>query len=141
MGHAISFNIMLNGRETVIILQNSHYLAQPISEGIRLSMNNFMNHVWVNNILHPVASNSTPNITQMMMGEWNLPPHFVPIQNTHLVMDLPLFTPEIVTSINPIFTPWNVHATQAQPPHATAATPIKIQHNLKLKQTHQIKRK
>lgn len=105
MVHVISFNIMFNGRETVIVLHNSHYLAQLISEGIRLSMNNYMNHIWLNNILHLVAPNLTLNATQTMMGEWNLPPYFVPIQNARPVMDLPFFTPEIATNINPIFTP------------------------------------
>lgn len=86
MGHAFSFNIMLNGRETVILLQNTHYLAQLILEGIRMAINNYMNHVWLNNVLQPITPNVTPNVTQMMMGEWSLPPHFVPIQNLNLVI-------------------------------------------------------
>lgn len=98
MGHAISFYVMLNGRETLIVHHNSHYLTQLISEGIWLSMNNYMNHIWLKNILHPIAPNLTPNRSQTMMGEWNLPPHFVPIQNSHLVMDLPFFTLEIATT-------------------------------------------
>lgn len=68
MVHAISFNIMLEGREIIIVLQNTHYLAQLISEGVRLAMTNYMNQVWINNVLHSVAPNMTANLTQTMGG-------------------------------------------------------------------------
>lgn len=58
------------------------------------------------------------------MGEWNLPPHFVQIQNTNSVMDLAFFTPKITTSINPIFTTWDAHANQVQAPNARHTPPI-----------------
>lgn len=55
LGHAITFNIQINGQEMVIIIQNICYLAQLISEGMHLAMNNYTNQMWINNILHPLA--------------------------------------------------------------------------------------
>lgn len=77
-----------------------------------MAMNNYMNHVWVNNVLQPIALNLTPNVTQMMRGEWSLPSYFVPIQNLNLATELTFYTPKVVTNISPIFMPWGAHVNQ-----------------------------
>lgn len=55
IGHAASFNLQINGQDTIVILYNTQYLAQLVAEGIRLAMNNYLNQVWINNILQLLA--------------------------------------------------------------------------------------
>lgn len=57
MVHAVSFNMILDGQDTMIILQNSHFLAHLVSEGLHMSMSNYYIHVWLDNILQPLAPN------------------------------------------------------------------------------------
>lgn len=106
MGHAVSFNLQINGQQTIVILQNTQYLAQLISEGMRLAMNNYLNQVWLNNILHPLAPSINPHLVHAMRNQWNMPPHFNPIQPQKLLLDMPFFPLETLSQLNPIFMPW-----------------------------------
>lgn len=108
MGHPISFNMILNGQAMVIILQNSHFLAQLVSKGIHIVMNNYQNHIWLNNVLHPLTPSMNANQAHAIRSQWNLPHHFnhLPSQNT--TMDLPFFLPGEISLMNLIFIPWSV---------------------------------
>lgn len=103
LGHAVSFNLRINGQETIIILQNTHYLAQLITEGMRLPMKNYLNHVWPNNILHPLAPNLNPHLVKAMRNQWNMSPYFNPLQPQNMLMDMPFFPLEVISQLNPIF--------------------------------------
>lgn len=48
LGHARTLNIQINWHEMVIIIQNTQYLAQLISKGMHIVINNYTNQVWIN---------------------------------------------------------------------------------------------
>lgn len=66
MRHAISFNIHVNGQESIVIFQNTQYLAQLIIKGMKIAMSNYWNQVWLNNILHPLAPSMNLNLVHAM---------------------------------------------------------------------------
>lgn len=76
MRRAISLQLTINGQESVILIQNSQFLAQIVSEGLQLAINSYMNHIWVNNIMQPLAPCMNNNLVQEIYAQWNLPPHF-----------------------------------------------------------------
>ncbi|KAH0776381.1 hypothetical protein KY290_007792 [Solanum tuberosum] len=57
---AVFFTMDLNGQEVMIILQNPNFLSQLISKGMKLAMDNYLNHLWINNIMNPLASAVAP---------------------------------------------------------------------------------
>nr|XP_033512504.1 uncharacterized protein LOC117277192 [Nicotiana tomentosiformis] len=116
LGHAVSFNLQINCQETIAILQNTHYLAQLITEGMRLAMNNYLNQVWLNNILHPLAPSLNLYLVHAMRNQWNMTSHFNSIQPQNLLPDMSFFPPEMLSQLNPIFMPWeNTQQAQEQP--------------------------
>ncbi|MCD7466565.1 hypothetical protein HAX54_003393 [Datura stramonium] len=64
--------------ETMIILQNQNFLAQLVMEGMKLSMDNFGNHMWMTNVLESLAPRVSPALFHSMKTLWNLPRHFNP---------------------------------------------------------------
>lgn len=92
VGHAISFNMIVDGQETMIIPQNPHYMAL-VNEEMRLAMNNYFNQVWVN-ILNPLAPNMSNHHVHTMVKLWNLSQSLNHAMQQNQVMDLPFFPPE-----------------------------------------------
>lgn len=76
-----------------------------MAEGMRIAMINYLNQAWLNKILQPLAPSLNPNFVHAMRDEWHMPPHFNPIQPQHLPQNLPFFSPDILTVMNPIFLP------------------------------------
>jgi len=105
MGHACSFNVQINGQDSVIILHDTQYLAQLVTEGMRLAMNNYLNQAWLNTILQPLAPSVNPQLVHAMRNHWNLPPHFNPIYPHNALMYMLFFMPENLSHLNPIFLP------------------------------------
>ncbi|XP_033515561.1 uncharacterized protein [Nicotiana tomentosiformis] len=143
MGHAITFNMILDGQKTMIILHNLHFLAQLVSEGMHMAMSNYLNHIWLNNILHPLAPTMNANQAQAMRNHWNLPPHFNPLQPRNMTIDLPFFPPGEISNLNPIFIPWTTtpHHTQSQahtPPPVNNAPPQAPNPNVPEPEGHQV---
>ncbi|KAK4340244.1 hypothetical protein RND71_041706 [Anisodus tanguticus] len=105
-GQAVVFTMTINGVNTVIALQNPNFLAQIISEGMKLAMDNYMNHVWLHNVLNPLAPTVAPAIFHHMQVLWNLAPHFNPFPQANHFPQLPFFTPPQLIQANPLFYPW-----------------------------------
>ncbi|KAF3663363.1 hypothetical protein FXO37_12029 [Capsicum annuum] len=51
-GHAATFTLDTNGKKSVLILQNEKQLAQLITGGMKLALENFVNCLWMENNLH-----------------------------------------------------------------------------------------
>ncbi|KAH0714834.1 hypothetical protein KY284_007739 [Solanum tuberosum] len=77
----VFFTIDLNGQEVMIILQNPNFLSQLVSEGMKLVMENYLNHLWINNIMNPLAPTVAPMLHHNMQQHWGLPTHFNPLLN------------------------------------------------------------
>lgn len=124
MGHALSFTVPINGQETIVIFHNIQYLSQLIMGGMRLAMNNYLNQVWLNNVIHPMAPSLNPQMDQTMREQWNMPPQFNPMHPLNAPLDLPFFPMEMYTHLNPIFLPWDVNlGNQGMVPPTTTSTP------------------
>ncbi|KAM3284649.1 hypothetical protein P3S67_023448 [Capsicum chacoense] len=61
------------GHETLVVLYNHNFLAQLISEGMEISIEHFVNHLWLANILEPLAKPVMPAFIHIMQTYWNLP--------------------------------------------------------------------
>ncbi|KAJ8530085.1 hypothetical protein K7X08_036920 [Anisodus acutangulus] len=105
-GQAVLFTMTINGVNTVIALQNPNLLAQIISEGMKLAMDNYMNHVWLHNVLNTFAPTVAPAIFHHMQALWNLAPHFNPFPQANHFPQLPFFTPPQLIQVHPLFYPW-----------------------------------
>ncbi|XP_019227051.1 PREDICTED: uncharacterized protein LOC109208395 [Nicotiana attenuata] len=101
--------VPINGQEAIVILHNTQYLAQLITEGMRLAMNNYLNQVWLNNVIHPMAPSLNTRMAQTMREQWNMPPQFNSMHPLNAPLDLPFFPTEMYTHLNPIFLPWDVN--------------------------------
>ncbi|KAG5606110.1 hypothetical protein H5410_027602 [Solanum commersonii] len=101
----------------MIILQNPNFLAQLVTEGMKLAMDNYVNHLWMENMLNPLAPVVAPILYHSMQPLWNLPRHFNTLLSLNPLAQLPFFTPQEVLDGNPLFFPWvpiplQGHATQ-----------------------------
>lgn len=112
-GQAVFFNLSINGQEIIFIIQNQNFLAQLITEGIILAMDNYMNHMWMANVLDPLAPAIAPTLFYNMHAQWTLPHHFNLLLNMNQVFNLPFFTPHETINTNPLFFPWQPQQTQA----------------------------
>lgn len=122
MGHAILFNFQINGQEMIVIFQNTHYLAQLITEGMRLARNNYLNQVWLNNILHPLAPSLNSHLVHAMRNQWNMPP-FQPYTTPESTPNHALLSTKNAHAIEPHLDAIREHTTsttsqmdQQQPP-------------------------
>lgn len=111
----------LNGQEVSIVLQNPNFLAQVITEGMRLATNNFLNHQVVNNIINPLTSEMAPLIYHNMQHMWGMPSHLNLNQNLGTSQNLQFFSPMELSQENPLFFPWI-----PQNPQMTVPPPFKI---------------
>lgn len=73
---------------------------------MQVAVNYYLNHVWINNVLNPLAPNMNVDLIQTMRGQWDLPHHFNPISLQYMSMDIPFFSPEEITNLNAVFMPW-----------------------------------
>lgn len=48
---AVFFTMVINGENTMMIIQNPNFLAHLIMEGMKLAMDNYVNHHWMENVL------------------------------------------------------------------------------------------
>ncbi|KAK4710057.1 hypothetical protein R3W88_004570 [Solanum pinnatisectum] len=60
--HAQSFSAEVERRHVVILVQNLTFLAQVVSEGMRLAMDTYNNHLWLSTVLQPLLSFPFPQI-------------------------------------------------------------------------------
>lgn len=113
---AVIFTMDINGVNTMIILQNPNFLLQLVMEGMKMAMNNYVNHIWMENVLSPLAPAVAPTLFHNMQPLWNFPCHFNSSISATSLTQLPFFTPEEIVDDNPLFFPWvstplQVHAT------------------------------
>ncbi|KAK4721319.1 hypothetical protein R3W88_011552 [Solanum pinnatisectum] len=106
MNQKVLFKMDLNGHEVIVILQNPNFLAQLITEGMKLAMDNFLNHQWVNNVMNPLAPAVAPLIYHNIQHLWGMPSHFNPILNPTINQNLSFFSPIKSIQENPMFFPW-----------------------------------
>ncbi|XP_015057973.1 uncharacterized protein LOC107004257 [Solanum pennellii] len=119
-GQAIIFSMDINGMETLVILQNQNFLAQLISEGMKVAMDFFVNQLWAANVLDPLAPAVTPAFIQTMQTLWNLPHHLSPYPNLSNLGQTPFFTPQELIHNNPLIFPW----MPVQTPQPTFPIPV-----------------
>ncbi|KAK4723900.1 hypothetical protein R3W88_026679 [Solanum pinnatisectum] len=48
---ALSFSVGVEGRQVIISVQNLTFLAQVVSEGVRLAMDTHNIHIWLSIVL------------------------------------------------------------------------------------------
>lgn len=101
-GQAMFLSMNINNQETPIILQDPQVLAQLITEGMNLAMFNYMNHLWLANILDPIAPALAPALMHNMQAQWQCPHHFNPLNNTDLLYQLPFYTPQEMINLTPL---------------------------------------
>lgn len=105
-GQAMFFTIDLNGQEVMIMIQNSNFLSQIILEGMKLAVENYLNHLWLNNIMNPLAPMVAPSLHHNMQQHWGLPSHFIPLLTPMINQKLPFFSPMEFSPKNPLLFPW-----------------------------------
>ncbi|KAH0705648.1 hypothetical protein KY289_010724 [Solanum tuberosum] len=115
-GHATIFSMEINGVETLVILQNQNFLAQLISEGMKIPMEFFCKPNVGGKCFGPLAPPVTPSFIQTMQTLWNLPHHFSPFPNMTNLAQTPFFTPPELIRNNPILFPWQSIPTPQHPP-------------------------
>ncbi|XP_015060445.1 uncharacterized protein LOC107006395 [Solanum pennellii] len=104
--HAAIFSMDINGTEALIILQNHNFLAQLITEGMKIATQHLVNHMWMTNMLDPLAPNLAPGFVQAIQTLWNLPHHLSPYPNMQNLVQTPFFTPPEMINANPLLFPW-----------------------------------
>lgn len=70
-----------------------------------LAMGNYINHMWLSNILDLLALTLAPALFYNMQAHWNLPHHFNLLNNMELLYQIPLFTLVNQVTNHPIFYP------------------------------------
>ncbi|KAH0725624.1 hypothetical protein KY284_001489 [Solanum tuberosum] len=89
-GQALSFSAEVEGRHVVILVQKQTFLAHVVSEGMRLAMETYNNHLWLSTVLQPPLSLLFPQI---------------PFYH-HPTCEMPLFNPfNPVATVEPILFP------------------------------------
>lgn len=89
-----------------IILQNHNFLAQLITEGMKIATQHLVNHMWMTNMLDPLAPHLAQGFVQTIQTLWNLPHHLSPYPNMHNLVQTPFFTPPEMINANPLLCPW-----------------------------------
>lgn len=51
MGRGVSLQLNINGQDSIVLIKKPQFLAHLVSEGLHLAMRNYINHIWVNNIM------------------------------------------------------------------------------------------
>lgn len=72
-GHTLSFSAEVEGREIVIILQNPTFIAQVISERIRMAMETHNYYLWMSTVLQPPLSLPFPQLPFYHSPTWEMP--------------------------------------------------------------------
>ncbi|KAH0767206.1 hypothetical protein KY290_003107 [Solanum tuberosum] len=75
-------------------------------EGMKLAMDNYVNHYWMENVLSLLAPAVTPSLFHNMHPQWGLPPHFNPPMDSNPPPQLHFFTPQEAINNNPLLFPW-----------------------------------
>lgn len=104
--HAVFFTINVNGVNTMIIIENLNFLAQLITEGMRLAMDNYVNHHWLENVLSPLALAVALALYHHIHPHWTLSHHYNYLDPQTPCSVLPFFTPMEAIEANPLFFPW-----------------------------------
>ncbi|KAK4719066.1 hypothetical protein R3W88_017404 [Solanum pinnatisectum] len=60
---ALSFSVEVEGRLVEILVENPTFLAQVVSEGMRLAIETYNNHSWLSIVLQPPLSFPFPQIS------------------------------------------------------------------------------
>lgn len=107
----------------MIIIQNPNFLAQLITKGMRLAMDNYVNHHWMENVLSPLARTVAPDLYHHIHLHWNLPHHYNPLDPQIPCSVLPFFTPMTTIKANPLFFPWVLTPLQGHAAPPTFAQP------------------
>lgn len=87
-------------------------------------MNNYMNHMWLENVLDPLAPVIASTLYFNMQQQWNLPPHSNPLINMNRIYELPFFPPQDMMNVNPLFFLWKLQRFQHHAP--TQQAPMQL---------------
>lgn len=85
---------------------------------MRLEISNYINYLWLTNVLDPIAPTLAPTLFHNMQAHWNLPHYFNPLQNMQILYQLPFFVPQELKN------PTLLHAWQPNPQHFPAPMDI-----------------
>ncbi|KAH0652418.1 hypothetical protein KY290_030851 [Solanum tuberosum] len=109
-GQALSFSAVVEGRQVLVLVQNLTFLAQVVSEGMRIAMETYNNHLWLSTVLQPPLSFPFPQIPFYHYPSWEMP-LFNPLNVTQIVEPLifpPFFSPHQIPEIpESLVNPWN----------------------------------
>ncbi|KAH0738715.1 hypothetical protein KY290_037420 [Solanum tuberosum] len=113
-GHSLSFNVMIEGREVAIVVQNLTFLAHVVGEGMRLAMEAYNTHVWMAFMLHTPLSVQVPQTLLYHIPTWETPVLY-PMEQNLVVMP---FLPPTMSNLgmDPLFNPLHLYQQGAPPP-------------------------
>ncbi|KAH0672405.1 hypothetical protein KY290_024644 [Solanum tuberosum] len=113
-GHSLSFNVMIEGREVAIVVQNPTFLAQVVGEGMRLAMEAYNTHVWMASMLHTPLPVQVPQTLLFHIPTWETPVLY-PMEQNPAVMP---FLPPTMSNLgmDPLFNPFHLYQQGAPPP-------------------------
>lgn len=95
------FTMDINGENVMIIIENPNFPSQLIIKGMKMSMDNYMNHQWMKNVLNLLAPVIAPTRFHNVQLYWNLPHHFNPHVNPNHVHHLPFYTSQEAIDAKP----------------------------------------
>lgn len=72
-GRALTISAIIEGQEVILIVQNPVYLAQVITEGMRLATETYYNQLWVSTALQPTLNNPLPQMPFYHPPSWDMP--------------------------------------------------------------------
>ncbi|KAH0705475.1 hypothetical protein KY290_010166 [Solanum tuberosum] len=76
-GQPLSFSVVVDGRQVIVLVQNPTFLAQVVSEGMRIAMKTYNNHLWLSTVLQPPLSFPFPRdplLPPSIMGNASVQP-------------------------------------------------------------------
>lgn len=70
---ALSFSAIVEGREVIIVIRRLTFISYIVSQGIRVGMEAFNNHLWVSSLFqHPMVP-PPPQIPFFLFPSWEMP--------------------------------------------------------------------
>lgn len=93
IGNSLSFNVINEGREVDVVVQNPTFLAQVVGEGMWIAMETYNTHVLMTFILQPPVKYQYPPTPLFHLLTWETP---VPQAMDNFSVGMPFLPPIMV---------------------------------------------
>ncbi|KAH0636608.1 hypothetical protein KY290_037027 [Solanum tuberosum] len=81
-GQTMTFSVLLDNQEIIMLIQNPTILAQVVSDGMRIAMETYNNHLWMTSMFHAPMNFQNPIMPFFHIPTWQTPystPHATPL--------------------------------------------------------------